>query len=213
MTISFQGTSRRQLGSTLQVCRHRASDNGDLEDDLDASESKMKAWRLGVVVPAALCTALLPYAGASASPKVSGANSRVVSSTAYLCTVVPEVDRLIVTRRAPDRYFFTFPTIVTVKNAAAARAVAASACALPVAPKSLPTCPAAFFVSYHLVFAVQGEKGMGGEAINLNPTGCDSVTGLGHVRTTAVSTGFYWLLGSAMRIKNPGLPTIEGTLR
>jgi hypothetical protein len=123
------------------------------------------------------------------------------------------VDRLIVTRTAPDRYFFTFPTIVTVTNAAAARAVAASACALSVAPKNLPTCPAAFFVSYRLVFAVKGEKGMGGEAINLNPTGSHSVTGLGAVRTTAVSTGFYWLLGSAMRIDNPGLPTIEGTLR
>jgi hypothetical protein len=124
------------------------------------------------------------------------------------------VDRLIVTRKAlGDRFFFTFPTVVTVTNAAAARAVAASACALPVAPKSLPTCPAAFFVSYHLVFAVKGEKGMGGEAINLHPTGCDSVTGLGTVRTTAVSTGFYWLVGSAMGLRNSGLRTIEGTLR
>jgi hypothetical protein len=58
-----------------------------------------------------------------------------------------------------------------------------------------------------------GEKGMGGEAINLNPTGCHSVTGLGAVRTTAVSTGFYWLLGSAMKIENPGLLTFEGNLR
>jgi hypothetical protein len=123
------------------------------------------------------------------------------------------VDRLIVNRRAPDRYIFTFPLTVTITNAAAARAVAASACALPVAPKNLPTCPAAFFVSYHLVFAVKGEKGMGGEAITLYPTGCHSVTGLGAVRTTAQSTGFYWLLGSAMRISNPGLPSIKGTLR
>jgi len=173
----------------------------------------MKAWRLGVVIPAALCVALLPYACASASSKTSGATSRAVSRTAYLCAVVPKVDRLIVTRTAPDRYSFTFPTSVTVTNAAAARAVAASACALSVAPKNLPTCPAAFFVSYRLVFAVKGEKGMGGEAINLNPAGCHSVTGLGAVRTTAVSMGFYWLLGSAMKIKNPGLPTIEGTLR
>jgi hypothetical protein len=173
----------------------------------------MKAWRIGAVVPAALCVAILPCACVSASPKVSGATSRAVSQAAYLCTVVPKVDRLIVTRRAPDRYSFTFPRIVTVSNAAAARAVAASACALPVAPTSLPTCPAAFFVSYHLVFAVKGEKGMGGEAINVDPAGCHSITGLGAVRTTAVSTGFYWLLGSAMRIANPGLPTIEGTLR
>ena len=173
----------------------------------------MKAWWLSVVVPAALCVSVLSSAYASASPTVSGPTSRAVSSTAYLCTVVPEVDRLIVTRRAPDRYLFTFPATVTVTNAAAARAVASSACALPVPSKSLPTCPAAFFVSYHLVFAVKGEKGMGGEAINLNPTGCHSVTGLGAVRTTAPSTGFYWLLGSAMGIANPGLATIEGTLR
>jgi len=173
----------------------------------------MKTWRLNVVVSAALGAALLVPASASAWSKVSGATSRAVSRTAYLCTVVPEVDRLIVTRRAlEDRFFFTFPTVVTVTNAAAARAVAASACALPIAPKSLPTCPAAFFVSYHLVFAVKGETGMGGEAINLLPTGCHSVTGLGAVRTTAASTGFYWLLGSAMGLRNPGLRTIEGTL-
>jgi hypothetical protein len=54
---------------------------------------------------------------------------------------------------------------------------------------------------------------MGGEAVNFDPTGCHSVTGLGAVRTTAVSSGFYWLLGSAMNIENPGLPTFEGKLR
>ena len=36
---------------------------------------------------------------------------------------------------------------------------------------------------------------MGGEPINLHPTGCHSVNGLGSVRTTALSTGFYWLFG------------------
>lgn len=174
----------------------------------------MKAWWLDVVVPAALGAALLLPASASASSKAPDTTSGAKARTAYLCTVVSKVDRLIVTRRAPgDRLFFTFPTVVTVTNAAAARAVAASACALPVAPNKLPTCPAAFFVSYHLVFAVRGEKGMGGEAINLHPTGCHSVTGLGAVRTTAGSTGFYWLLGSAMGLRNPGFQTFEGTLR
>ena len=180
--------------------------------DLDAIESKMRAWPR-VLFPAILSAALLPCAGASASTTISGVSPRALKGTAYLCTVIPRVDRLIVTRRAPKRYSFTFPTTVNVTNAAAARAVAASACALPVAPKSLPTCPSAFFVSYRVIFAVMGEKGMGGEAINLNPTGCHSVTGLGAVRTTAVSTGFYWLLGSAMKIENPGLLTFEGNLR
>jgi hypothetical protein len=59
---------------------------------------------------------------------------------------------------------------------------------------------------------VKGEKGMGGEVINLNPTGCHSVTGLGAVRTTAASTGFYWLLGSAMGLRNAGFRSFEGTL-
>ena len=53
---------------------------------------------------------------------------------------------------------------------------------------------------------------MGGEVINLNPTGCHSVTGLGAVRTTAASTGFYWLLGSAMGLRNAGFRSFEGTL-
>jgi hypothetical protein len=122
------------------------------------------------------------------------------------------VDRLIVTRSAPHRYSFAFPAIITVTNGGAARAVASSACALSAAPKDLPSCPAAFFVSYRLVFAVKEEKGMGGEAINVTPAGCHIVTGLGDVRTTRLSTGFYWILGSAMRLENPGLPTFEGTL-
>lgn len=175
------------------------------------SDRKIKMRYPSVVFSVVLCAAVVPCAWASASSKTV-TTAHAESSTAYLCSVIPKVDRLIVTRMAPARYVFTFPTAVTVTNAAAARAVAASACALPNASKSLPTCPAAFFVSYRLVFAVKGEKGMGGEAINLIPTGCHSVTGLGPVRTTAPSTGFYWLLGIAMNIKD-GLATLEGRLR
>ena len=140
--------------------------------------------------------------------------NRTSNHVAYLCQVIPRVDRLIVTRHAPGNQFhFTFPAVVTVTNAAGARAVAASACALPDAPKGAQACPVEFAVSYHLVFAVRGEKGMGGEAIDVNPTGCQSVTGLGTVREAMSSIAFFRLLGSAMGLKNASYLTFRGVFR
>jgi hypothetical protein len=82
---------------------------------------------------------------------------------------------------------------------------------LPDAPKGAQACPAEFAVSYHLVFAVRGEKGMGGEAIDVYPTGCQSVTGLGTVREVISRPAFYRLLGSAMGLKNANYRTFSGT--
>jgi hypothetical protein len=120
------------------------------------------------------------------------------------------VDRLIVTRHAPGSHFhFSFPAVVTVKNASKARAVAAAACDLPRLPGG-EHCPAAFPVSYNLDFAVMGEKGLGGEAINVYPTGCETITGLGIVRTTAEHHAFFRLLGNAIGLKDAGYFTFAG---
>ena len=129
---------------------------------------------------------------------------------AFLCDTLPRVDRLIVARHAPGSHFhFLFPAAFTVTNAAKARAVAKSACALPRLPGG-EHCPAEFPVSYNLDFAIQGEKGMGGEAINVYPTGCETVTGLGPVRTTAEHHRFFRLLGNAMGLKDAGYFTFAG---
>jgi len=173
-------------------------------------ETPMKWLARSAAVPISLIAAL----GLAACANASSTTTSTIASTksgAYLCQVLPRVDRLIVTRHAPGSQFrFTFPTVVTVRNASLARDIAASACNLPKLPGG-EHCPAAFAVSYHLDFAVKGEKGMGGETIVANPTGCQTVVGLGVVRTTALTPSFYRQLGNAMGLKNAGRSRFAGT--
>ena len=175
----------------------------------------MKWLRHCAVVPMALITGLgLAACGSSPSVAPTTTSTAPSNQVAYLCQVIPRVDRLIVTRHAPAKQFhFTFPAVVTVTNSAAARAVATSACALPDAPPYAQPCPSGFAISYHFVFAVRGEKGMGGEAMDMNPTGCQSVTGLGTVREAGSHPAFYQLLGNAMGLKNASNQTFRGAFR
>lgn len=175
----------------------------------------MKWFRRCAVVPMSLVTGLgLAACGSSPSVAPTTTSTAPSNQVAYLCQVIPRVERLIVTRQAPGNQFhFTFPAVVTVTNAAAARAVATSACALPDAPPYAQPCPSGFAISYHLVFAVRGEKGMGGEAIDVNPTGCQSVTGLGTVREAGSHPAFFRILGKAMGLKNANYLTFRGAFR
>jgi hypothetical protein len=175
-------------------------------------ETPMKWLARSAVAPISLIAALGLAACANASSTTTSTNASTKSG-AYLCQVLPRVDRLIVTRHAPGSQFrFTFPTVVTVRNASLARGIAASACNLPKLPGG-EHCPAGFAVSYHLDFAIRGEKGMGGETIVANPTGCETVVGLGVVRTTALTPSFYRQLGNAMGLKNAGRSRFAGTFQ
>ncbi len=169
--------------------------------------------RLRIAIPMVLGTALLLSACGSLSSNGS-TTTTPAAKTAYLCGVIPRVDRLVVTRQAPGRPFiFRFPSVVTVTNAFDAQVVAKAACALPDAPKGAQACPLEFVLFYHLVFAVRGEKGMGGEAIDVNPTGCQAVTGLGAVREAMSSINFYRLLGNAMGVRSASYLTFRGAFR
>jgi len=168
---------------------------------------RMKSLSRCTVVPISLIAvvSIVSTAGASStsSPKKNGA---------YLCQVIPRVDRLVVTRDAPGGQFrFTFSTVVTVASDKLAREVATSACGLPHIAHGVYHCPGEFAVSYELDFAIRGEKGMGGELIIANPTGCELVTGLGTTRSTALRPGFYRLLGKAMGLKHAGRVTFAGS--
>jgi hypothetical protein len=139
-----------------------------------------------------------------------GASTTTTTAPAYgvtfLCDNLLRVDQLIVTRQAPGNQFrFAFPSRVMVTSASLARGVAVAACALPNVPKG-EHCAAEVAVSYSLNFVVDGD------VIVANPTGCETVAGLGPLRTTQRSD-FYRLLGHAMRVKHPGRGTFAGTRR
>ena len=170
---------------------------------------RLKRLRRSAIVPLSMVAVALLATGAVASSTPSSASTK---TAAYLCQVIPRVDRLIVTRDAPGvQFHFTFPAVVTVASAAMAQDVASSACALPEVTKGVYHCPAEFAVSYTLDFAVRGEKGMGGESIVANPTGCELVTGLGATRVCALRPGFYRLLGRAIGIKRAERSTFAGS--
>jgi hypothetical protein len=174
--------------------------------------NKVRWFRRCAVIPIALVIGL-GLAGCGRSQSVSPPTTLTAPSrsVAEFCRVVSRVDRLVVIRRAPaNQFHFTFPAVVTVTSAVTARAVAVSACALPDAPKSAQACPAEFDLSYRLFFAVRGENGLGGEAIAVNPTGCQWVTGLGTVREALYHVAFYRILGTAMGLRNASYMTFRG---
>jgi len=171
---------------------------------------RMKSLSRCTVVPISLIAVVSLVSSASASSTSS--TSAPKKNGAYLCQVIPRVDRLVVTRDAPGGQFhFTFSTVVTVTSDKLAREVATSVCGLPHIAHGVYHCPAEFAVSYELDFAIRGEKGMGGELIVANPTGCELVTGLGTTRSTALRPGFYRLLGKAMGLKHAGRVTFAGS--
>ena len=176
-------------------------------------DDSLKWLMHGVVVPMALVAALVLTACAT----TSSLNSTTTSSpsptnrSTTLCGVVARVDRLIVTRRAPGNQLrFTFPAVVTVTNAQSVRAVGRAACALPIMSHGIH-CPIGSAVHYDLDFAVTGERSMHEKIIVVNPTGCQTVSGLGAVRTTVLHQGFYRILGLAMGLGVAGQPTFAGT--
>jgi hypothetical protein len=132
----------------------------------------------------------------------SHSSTTTVKQSVFLCRSISRVDGLQVTRRTTSvRFVYDFASSISIHRAESARKVARALCALPVASGRV-FCPAELGITYQLDFAVQGEKGLGGETVVVEPTGCALVTGIGAVRTTATTPDFYRVLASAM-----GLPS------
>ena len=173
--------------------------------------AKGSKTRFAIVVTAVLVGVLLTAEGLSLNGRTSATTQ---DRRLHLCQVIPRVNRLHVSRSAPVTEFaFTFPPVVTVTRASAARAVARAACALPDAPTGAQACPAEFAVTYQLVFGIRGDKGMSGDAIVMNPTGCRVVSGIGRVREAISSNNFYQVLGRAMGLTNASDLTFRGSFR
>jgi hypothetical protein len=92
-------------------------------------------------------------------------------------------------------------TLVT--NPAKARALARSVCGLPAFPRVPVNCPALFAGTYRLSFTADGRKL---PVVTVLDSGCQTVTGLGTIRTAVTRPGFWKLLSSLAGgpIEGPG---------
>jgi hypothetical protein len=151
-------------------------------------------------------------AGSSALGAATTAAPQVSARAMSLCRSVPEIDQLVVTRVTANTTFgYTFPAVVTVTNAAQARRVARAACALPPINRGVLSCPISYGASYKLAFSVRG-RGGAGETLEFNPTGCETLTGLGAIRGIGARQGFYRTLGDAMGLHDATRYTFIGAV-
>lgn len=153
--------------------------------------------------------------GVAAGCSGSKSASRVTASSpttrqSGLCGSVGKLDRMVVERidAFPQNGFrFTFPSEVTVTSRASVEEVAQVLCHMPDMPPGPMNCPADWGIDYHLSFFADG---IGFPVVSVDVSGCEPVTGLGHVRQS--SPGFWHTLGVAMGLPTPSWETFMGSL-
>lgn len=166
----------------------------------------------GAVVTMTLVVALMlaGCANVTSSGSLARSSSSLTNRPVTLCRDVSRVNELIVQRHALDNQLrFTFRPVVVVHHVESARAVLRGACALPVANHGAH-CPIGLAVHYDLAVTVQRAKGTRVATIVLYPTGCQTLSGLGAVRTAALHQSFFRILGDAMGLHLAEQPTFEG---
>jgi hypothetical protein len=143
----------------------------------------------------AITTSTARSASASQAPRAGA------SSTA-LCSRVPAVTRLVVTRvsiLSQNHLHSAVPAGVMVTNPAAVRAVAKAVCVLPLMPGGPMSCPMDRGIRYRLSFAA-GRAGF--PVVTAAAGGCTPVSGAGPVRR-ADSATFWTVLAHAMGGRQP----------
>jgi hypothetical protein len=158
-----------------------------------------------------------------ATPNPGGVNinpgSPASADSAGLCSRQGAVTRLVVSRvsaLAQNHLHFTFPAGVTVSSPARARAVAKAVCGLPAMPHGPMSCPADLGLGYRLSFAA-GSRSF--PVVTVSTGGCGGVSGVGPVRWTARSPGFWTVLAHGMGLANdaalrgtsPAMPSASPT--
>jgi hypothetical protein len=158
-----------------------------------------------LLIPLALAACGSVAAGTGASPAgAQAAQSPDHAVPLTLCSDLSAVNHLVVLRtgvipRLQDQRF-TFPGLVTVTSAPAARSVATALCALPEQPAGITNCPADFGAGYQLRFAAGSHHF---HVVKLQSTGCEIVSGAGKPRTTIHNPAFWGVLGKAMGLHGP----------
>ncbi len=163
----------------------------------------------GVVTLMAGCGGAAPLTGGSQPMSASSPSPRATALGAAL----PRLSLLTVRRSDvfPQNHArFSFPSHVTVRDAAQVRAVAEALLGLPAMPASAnPGGPMDLGIVYHLTF-FSGGRAL--PAISLAATGMERVDGLGTVRWVALSPGFWNTFAGALGLAKPGYAALRGSL-
>ncbi|MCL5973317.1 MAG: hypothetical protein ACYCWN_04965 [Ferrimicrobium sp.] len=118
--------------------------------------------------------------------------------------------QLTLLREKPDNpERFVLPARSIVKSPGRVRAIATALCQLPAMPTGTIVCPADLGPSYALRFSTNNKK-FG--TILLDATGCQGVTGLGHMRWVLRSAGFWHRLGAALGYPKASYDNFRGRL-
>lgn len=153
---------------------------------------------------AALACAALTGCGSTASARNAPAGITV-------CAHAGDVDRLTLGRvdsLPRNHVYFSFPAHVAVTGAHRSQAVARALCALPAMPAGTFSCPADWGINYRLIFTAGDSKLA---PVTIDATGCQQVHGLGPVRWTVFSPGFWSVLATAAGIGPADQAAFSGT--
>lgn len=137
----------------------------------------------------------------------ASAPGQALPARLVLCSDPAAADRVVISRSPtvhtiqPEQILA--PGQATVSDAARVRALAKALCALPRMPRGPIGCPALFAGTYTLRFTVVRRVL---PVVMIQETGCQTVTGLGPVRTVSRSPAFWTVLAAAVGPSSPVRP-------
>jgi hypothetical protein len=181
----------------------------------------MSYWRAGRSSRGQLCAALVfaamalagcgsiaaPGSSAAADAAGSGTSGHAGPAQLALCANPAAADSVVISR---------FPPMVRIQPqqaqqagqakvtaAARAQALAKALCALPRMPKGITNCPMLLAGYYKLSFTAAGRPL---PVVRIQVSGCQTVTGLGPVRSVSKSPGFWTVLAKQGNLFPAGRP-------
>ena len=157
--------------------------------------------RLGLRHAAAAAAVLL----LGTVPLVVGVTtSRAAPPTTPACVANLDRQPLRLQRVHGDGRVFSFPRTVVIERSARLVALARALCALPPLPADARACPVDFLLHYALKTAEQRVP------IRIDPSGCQTVRGLGTTRWAATRPRFWTALGDAIGLAHATIATFRG---
>ena len=138
-------------------------------------------------------------------PLVAGVTtSRAAPPTTPACVANLDQQPLRLQRVHGDGRVFSFPRTVVIERSARLVALARALCALPPMPAGARSCPVDFLLRYTLTAAQPRAR------ISIDPSGCQTVSGLGAARWAATRPGFWTALGDAIGLAHATVATFRG---